>query len=340
MKKIFSLFVLLFIFSSFVYAQEQNKRYILLEEFSNTYCPPCIFRHPTFHDNILLEYEDIDAYHIVYHVSTPIPDDIFYQANKEEAEERANYYQIQGTPTLHLLGKFSPSGPAPDYDILPNATLQQYTGSISPLKIEVLETIEANHQRSVNIEVQTVNQIIPSSHFRLRVVVVEKTVEYEPPFEGMETKLYNVFRQTLGGWEGIPFTPAKVGESVSYNYTYSLQEDWNKQQIYIIAFIQDDNNQSILNAGSSWQGETVAIEENSLNTLVQFYPNPSKDFVYIKTEKELQSVQIFDIEGKLLQKTFFDSSNPSIDLRALPKGIYYVSLQSEDKNRVEKIVKW
>ncbi len=340
MKPCFFFAVFLCLCGDYVIAQSQNKRYVLLEEFSNTYCPPCIFRHPTFNENILADYEDVEVLHVSYHVGSPIPDDIFYQANIEEVEERANYYQIQGTPTLHVLGNFSPSGPSPDYDILPITTLQEYTGSISPLKIVVEETTKENNQRSVHIEVQTVNQFIPSNLFRLRVVIVEKVVEYEPPFEGMENRLHNIFRQTLGGWEGEIFNPAKVGESVSYHYTYSIDESWQSDQIYVLAFVQDDQNQSILNAGSSWQNETVDIETNILKQVPRLYPNPSRDVIFFNTDKKLQSAHVFDMQGQLLQETFFTSSDSSMDIRNLPKGVYFVSLQEEGRIFVEKLVKW
>ncbi|MGB0930041.1 MAG: T9SS type A sorting domain-containing protein [Chitinophagales bacterium] len=333
-------FTLCFLFVNYIIAQEQNKRYVLLEEFSNTYCPPCIFRHPTFNENILDNYEDQEVFHISYHLGSPIPDDIFYQANIAEVEERANYYQVPGTPTLHLLGKFSPSGPSPDYDILPTPILQNYTGSISPLKIEVEETFTENNQRNVHIEVKTVNQLIPSNQFRLRLVVVEKTVEYEPPFEGMEAKHHNIFRQTLGGWEGTPFSPAKVGKTIEYDYTFSVKDAWQDDQIYVIAFVQDDSNQSILNAGSSWKNETVDIENQAIPSSIRLYPNPSSDYLFLDAEEKPQSVQMFDIQGQLLQNTPFDYANSSMDIRNLPKGVYFVSIQWEGEKLVEKIVKW
>lgn len=326
--------------TAFLQAQEQSKRYVLLEEFSNTYCPPCIFRHPAFHENILEEYEDVEVFHISYHVGTPIPDDVFYQANIEEVEQRAAYYQILGTPSLQLLGEFSPSGPSPDYDILPLTTLQEHTGSISPLKIEVQENNESNQERSVHIEVKTVNQIIPSNQFRLRVVVIEKVVDYEPPFEGMETRLHNIFRQTLGGWDGEVFSPAKVGEAVSYDFSYTIEEEWESDQIYVIAFIQDDNNQSILNAGSSWKNEVVNIEGKAHSKEVKIYPNPSQDFVFLESQENPQFIQIFDLQGRILQTATFDPFNASIDIGHLPKGTYFLSLQLESERIVEKITKW
>lgn len=340
MKNYILLFALCFIVKNHIIAQSQNKRYVLLEEFTNTYCPPCIFRHPTFNENILENYEDQEVLHISYHVGSPIPDDVFYQANMEEAEERANYYQVLGTPTLHLLGKFSPPGPSPEHEILPILTLQNYIGSISPLKIEVKEALLENNQRNVHIEVNTVNQLIPSNQFRLRVVIVEKIVEYEPPFEGMEAKHHNIFRQTLGGWEGEAFTPAKVGESISYDYTFSVKEEWQSNQIYVIAFVQDDNNQSILNAGSSWKNEVVDIENQVTQPSIHLYPNPSSDYLFWDAETKPQFAQIFDVHGQLVQNTSFDYTNSSMDIRTLPKGVYFISIQWEYEKLIEKIVKW
>ncbi|MFK7904126.1 MAG: T9SS type A sorting domain-containing protein, partial [Chitinophagales bacterium] len=118
--------------------------------------------------------------------------------------------------------------------------------------------------------------------------------------------------------------------------------NWNTSQIYVLAFIQNDSNQSILNVGSSWKNEIVDIETPLSEANVELYPNPSNDFIHIHTEAILQSAQIFDTQGQLKKKTDFTSfnSNKIVDIRDLPKGIYYLSLQSENRNIVEKIVKW
>ncbi len=339
--KILLLFSFLFLgISDFTEAQEQNKHYILLEKFTNTYCPPCIFRTPTFNEKILSEYEDIEVFQISYHVGHPVPDDVFYQANIEEIEERELYYQAFGTPMLFVSGESSPPGPSPDYEILPTTRLQEYLGSISPLEVIVRESIIGENQRKVNIEVKTVNQLIPSNHFKLRAVLVEKFIEYEPPFEGMETTHHNTFRQTLGGWEGINFTPAKVGESIEYEYTYDLKGNWREDQIYVLAFIQNDSNQSILNVGSSWQNEITNIGGETLESYLQIFPNPSSDFIQIRTAFSFQSVQVFDSKGQVLQQYVFNSTNATVDIHALPKGIYFISLQSENERTTRKIIKW
>jgi len=81
---------------------------------------------------------------------------------------------------------------------------------------------------------------------------------------------------------------------------------------------------------------TTSIEENVLNSL-QFYPNPSRDWLHITPPLGFSNdltVRFFDKNGAVvLQQKWEDS----IDIRSLKEGLYW--LQLEDKGRMTKSVK-
>ena len=77
------------------------------------------------------------------------------------------------------------------------------------------------------------------------------------------------------------------------------------------------------------------IEENELNIAV--YPNPAYDIVTVETmcTSSLQGIEIYDITGHCVLK----SSESKIDINALPEGIYFITVVTENQKFVEKIIK-
>jgi len=69
------------------------------------------------------------------------------------------------------------------------------------------------------------------------------------------------------------------------------------------------------------------------------YPNPSNDWFKIESEEKIENIKIFNSSGNLiyqqenLNTTIFNYSN-----HQLPKGIYFVSAEINNKMYVKKIM--
>lgn len=75
--------------------------------------------------------------------------------------------------------------------------------------------------------------------------------------------------------------------------------------------------------------------EEIKNDLV-VYPNPTSDFLYIKTSKlDLEQVFIFDLSGKLLSS----ERSKTIDVRNLPSATYIISIKTFDTLKSFKFIK-
>lgn len=73
-------------------------------------------------------------------------------------------------------------------------------------------------------------------------------------------------------------------------------------------------------------GNTMATSENAKEN-VSLYPNPFKDILNISDVKDVKSISIKDISGKLI-RTF--PADKQIDLTALKPGLYLAILQMND----------
>lgn len=316
---LFATFCLLLI--SFTGHAQNPTQQVLLEEFTNTYCPNCIIRHPAFAENILAPYEDNGLFHIAYHVSYPISDDVFYQANPSDIAVREAYYGVQGTPTLYAMGELAPYSD----QIISQTALSSHLNQTNPIQLLLTENTVGN-SRQLSVRLTTVG-IKPEGAFQLRVMVVEKTASYSPPYAGMEAHLRNVFRRALPSAHGTLCFAPPTGVSTTYNFTYSLDPVWNADEIYTIAFVQNDTDKSILNTGSSWGNIDVppvptATDEQGGEPMQGLYPNPFSNTLQMVKHTPADWLYVYDGLGRLVVKQSM-ALEQVVNVAHLPIGIYH-----------------
>lgn len=75
-----------------------------------------------------------------------------------------------------------------------------------------------------------------------------------------------------------------------------------------------------------------AAEEASLQAITfEVFPNPASDYIQIKTNTEWQQFQLFDLNGRLLQRFYPHTHTPRLQLNDLSNGLYL--LQGITKNQ-------
>ena len=72
---------------------------------------------------------------------------------------------------------------------------------------------------------------------------------------------------------------------------------------------------------------------------ISVYPNPTSGIVTIEGKSNLKSIQLFDVQGRLLQTKLQNDVNASIDISDKSNGIYFLKITSETGIKVEKIIK-
>lgn len=79
--------------------------------------------------------------------------------------------------------------------------------------------------------------------------------------------------------------------------------------------------------------------EFTIDTSVKIYPNPTNNFVKVDSEGTIKSVQIFDIQGRLLQHSFVSENSVILDVSDMPSGMYFVKVLTEKGIKVEKLIR-
>jgi len=72
---------------------------------------------------------------------------------------------------------------------------------------------------------------------------------------------------------------------------------------------------------------------------VQIYPNPVKNTVTVKADGNIQSVQLYDIQGRLLQTTVVNDTLQLLDISSRTSGLYFIKVTTDKGVNVEKVIK-
>lgn len=72
---------------------------------------------------------------------------------------------------------------------------------------------------------------------------------------------------------------------------------------------------------------------------VKVYPNPTNSFINISSEFGIESIQLYDIQGRILETHFETSTFTKIDISGKSNGIYFLKIKTDKGSKVEKIVK-
>lgn len=72
---------------------------------------------------------------------------------------------------------------------------------------------------------------------------------------------------------------------------------------------------------------------------IAMYPNPTSGVLNITASTNIQTVQLFDVQGRLLQTAVRNEPTVSIDISGKQSGIYFVKVTSVNGIAIQKIVK-
>jgi uncharacterized repeat protein (TIGR01451 family) len=105
------------------------------------------------------------------------------------------------------------------------------------------------------------------------------------------------------------------------------------------AKIYFDYNAPIITNDAQTTFSTLNTSVHQFDQSVRVYPNPNKGIVTITCTSNLKTVELFDIQGRLLETDLLDQGTALIDLSAHQNGVYFLKITTDKGSKVEKIVK-
>lgn len=82
----------------------------------------------------------------------------------------------------------------------------------------------------------------------------------------------------------------------------------------------------------------LSVYTGGLRSRFKIYPNPACDIVHLEYESkaQIQSIQLFDIGGRLIKA--FGKNKKALDIGDIADGIYFLNIQTEEGDINEKII--
>jgi len=72
---------------------------------------------------------------------------------------------------------------------------------------------------------------------------------------------------------------------------------------------------------------------------IAIYPNPAKSNISIRAKSNIQSVQLFDIQGRILQTSIENKPTVILDISNQQSGVYFLKVMTAAGSNTQKIIK-
>lgn len=83
----------------------------------------------------------------------------------------------------------------------------------------------------------------------------------------------------------------------------------------------------------------LSMEQFEEDRNIRIYPNPTKDNIYIEGNSAIKSIEIYDMQGRMLTQESYNSNNVNLNMSNQATGIYFIKIKTEKGVNTEKIIK-
>lgn len=221
--------------------QSSYPRTVLLEDFANVSCVPCVVSNKILESLEKYSYTSSKLKIIKFATNFPSPVDPFYLTAKPFCDFRMTFYNIMFAPTIIIDGMMRP---------IPTDSNQIKAGINQKLETPSNFLIELTQQKinngffvKVDITSNNIDTTFLGNYF-LRTVLVEKEIEFAtPPGSSGEVKFYDVLRVMFPNNQGINLKEL-IGTR-TFSYTEAIDTTWNIDKLKAISFIQNNSTREI-----------------------------------------------------------------------------------------------
>ncbi|WP_185117554.1 T9SS type A sorting domain-containing protein [Chryseobacterium sp. PMSZPI] len=263
-------------------------------------------------------------------ISTPtggVPDNVMNQTISADASSDGSYSlkivkeTMYGTQTDPIIGGFY-NLPAP----------------LSPSNFSVSFDIRMSQLNGSVFGFQGINSVDEDFVVRLDF---DKTgiVKILSPISGVLNLVSTAISWTPNTWYAIKIVGSATGVQYYLNdiliYNGSAASPLHMDQL---RFVHDNALGTAYIDHIKINNDLVLSTNNAVkkNGELIMYPNPAIEFVKVNTTHDIKSITISDTTGKKIE-TIWNGTN--IDVRHLPSGIYWISVEIGDRKYTEKIIK-
>ncbi len=108
----------------------------------------------------------------------------------------------------------------------------------------------------------------------------------------------------------------------------------NKADIYF-----DYNFPIETNIASTLFQETLSTQEKKIDGSIYVFPNPSKQVIHVEAKADLNLIEMYDFQGRLVLRKNVVGKDNLIPITSLSKGTYLLKIQTNTGQKLKRIIK-
>ncbi len=337
MKKILYSFTLLFSIFQLSFAQ----RVVLIEQFTNSGCPPCAASTPPVFNYVNNNPTDVVA--IGYHTSFPYSDSMYFE-NPVESNARVSYYTVQTVPYSIVDGNYYSNFSSSFNSVIAN-TINTRKGIANKYNITNLNTNISSNTLNTKLVFESLAASNTNDTLRAHIVVIEKNVLKSAyaasPGANTETNYEYVMRKMLPNQNGSYLVNRNLNGKDTITFNWPMQKIKSNAEVRVVAFVQNKTTKEVYMANLFTTNSSTGLNEMMPDGLsFKAFPNPANDFLYISASGLMNdaTLTVIDLLGRpLLSQTVTPNKTLLLNTSDFKKGVYFLLL-NDGMNTVSKKV--
>ena len=230
----------------------RSNQLVIVEDFTATnWCPYCGTGSLLISD-LLDEYpENLISLQWQAESDTFDPSECTYNNSSNCYDIRPDLYTVTGIPTEVFNGTDAVVGvepvPSDSYQIYTNSVLNQINNE-TPYNILIngeLDSANVNYVVTISLELDT---LIANQYAHIFVVEDSIMADWSYSIEGNFSDTTGYARNVVRIWDVYPLNINEENELQEYAGSFSLQDQWNSDQIKIVAIVQNSGDNKIYQA--------------------------------------------------------------------------------------------
>jgi len=209
---------------------------------------------------------------------------------------------------LHYAINFENTGTAPAETVVVKVVVDQTKYDINSLQL-----LDTSHPSEINVHGNVVEFVFDK--INLGAAKKANLTAKDPPVGGHGSILFKI--KTA---ESL-ITGDEVEKEANIFFDYNAPIETNKAEtVFKNLGIKDHGNQEV-------------------DKSVTVFPNPAKGNITVNCDNTIKRVELFDVQGRILQTKIENSTNTQLDLSNKANGLYFIRITTENGMKVEKVIK-
>jgi thiol-disulfide isomerase/thioredoxin len=326
----------------FIVQNSFSQRIVLIEQFTNSGCPPCAASTPPVFNYVNNNPADVVA--IGYHTSYPYSDSMYFE-NPVESSARVSYYGSFGVPQSFVDGNYYSNSSSNFIPVMAN-TINTRKAIANKYNISNVSTTINTNNLNTKIAFESLSASNVNDTLRAHIVVIEKNVlksSYAAsPGANSETNYEYVMRKMLPNQNGSFLINRGLNGKDTITLNWAMQKIKNNAEVRVVAFVQNKNTKEVYMANLFSTNLSTGLSKTNNDQLwFNIFPNPTSGDLTITTSnlKNDASITILDILGKsIFTESINNNAALKINTKGFNKGLYSVLINDGINSYSKKLV--